>query len=325
MSGSAREIADALRVRQSFLLTSHARPDGDAVGSSMALALALESLGKNVSVVLRDPIPTSYLTFPGVDRIQIVDGVTPAVDAVVFLECSAPDRPGISGIERGFLINIDHHQGNTAYGAVNWFEPSAAACGEQVADIIDELGVSWTKAIASHLYLAISTDTGSFRYGTVSPRTFEICRRIAALGVSTSELSRQIFDSFSIGRVRLTGAMLAAMTLHEGNKLAVLSFDDALLASCGAVSDDTEGLVNLPLGAREVVAVVLFKQQGAGTFRVSLRSKGAVDVRKVAALWKGGGHTNAAGFTATGSLDDLRAEVVRALGEAIAAASGIAV
>jgi phosphoesterase RecJ-like protein len=259
VSGSAREIADALRIRQSFVLTSHARPDGDAVGSSMALALALESFGKQVTVVLRDPVPAPYQSFPGISRILVTDRVTPEVDAIVFLECSAPDRPGITGIDRGFLVNVDHHQGNTAYGNVNWYEPSAAACGEQVADIIDELGVPWTSAIGAYLYLAISTDTGSFRYGPVSARTFETCSRIAALGVSTSDLSRQIFDSFTIGRVRLTGAMLAAMTLHEHNRLAVLSFDDALLASCGAAADDTEGLVNLPLGAREVVAVALFK------------------------------------------------------------------
>jgi phosphoesterase RecJ-like protein len=325
VNGSPREVADALLARQSFVLTSHARPDGDAIGSSMALALALESLGKTVSVVLRDPVPAPYLAFPGIGRIQIVDRLVPAVDAVVFLECSAPDRPGISGIEHGFLINIDHHRGNTAYGSVNWFEPSAAACGEQVAEIIDALGVPWTEDMARYLYLASATDTGSFRYGPVSERTFEICRRIAALGVSTSELARQIFDSFTIGRVRLTGAMLAAMTLHHGNRLATLSFNDELLAACGAASDDTEGLVNLPLGAREVVAVALFKAQGVDTFRVSLRSKGAVDVRHVAALWQGGGHTNAAGFTATGTLETLRDDVVRALGHAIAAADAVPV
>lgn len=283
----------------------------------MALGLALEALGKTVTIVLRDPIPRPYLTFPEIGRIQVVERVTTTADAIVFLECSDRDRPGIEGLDRGMLINIDHHLGNRLYGAVNWFRPTAAACGEQVADVIDALGVTWTRTIAAYLYLAVSTDTGSFRYGPISAETFELCRRVAATGVSTADLSRQIFDSFTIGRVQLTGAMLSAMTLHHDDRVAVLAFDDDLLARCGASVDDTEGLVNLPLGAREVLAVALFKRQASGTYRVSLRSKGAVDVRHVAALWQGGGHTNAAGCTLVGPLEELRAAVVAALGRAV--------
>jgi phosphoesterase RecJ-like protein len=215
------------------------------------------------------------------------------------------------------VINVDHHVGNGLYGTVNWFDPSAAACGELVAGIIDALGVPWTTAMASHLYLAISTDTGSFRFGAISARTFDLCRRIADAGVDTAQLSRQIFDSFSIGRVRLTGALLDAMTLHFDNRLAILYFDAALLASCGATVDDSEGLVNLPLGAREVVAVALIKHQAGDQYRVSVRSKGDVDVRRVAAAWQGGGHTNAAGFSISGSLDSVRAAVVAAMGRSL--------
>jgi phosphoesterase RecJ-like protein len=320
VSGSAREVADALRRRQSFVVTSHARPDGDAIGSSIALALALEGLGKSVEVILRDPIPLPYRVFPATDRVRIVEECDPKVDAVVLLECSDRDRPGIAGLDRGFLVNVDHHLGNAMYGAVNWFDPAAAACGEQVADIIDALNVAWTPAIASHLYLAVSTDTGSFRYGPISARTFELCRRVVEAGVSTTALSRQIFDSFGLGRVKLTGAILNGMTLHHGDRLAVLAFDDALLDACGATIDDTEGLVNLPLGAREVQACVLFKRQDARTFRVSLRSKGSVDVRAVAGRWQGGGHTNAAGCTVEGSIEQLRADVVAAVAAAIDAA-----
>lgn len=317
MTGSARAVAEALLAHQHLILTSHARPDGDAVGSSMALALALESLHKSVTVVLRDPVPTQYATFAGVERIRIATEVGLPRDAVVYLECSDPTRADIGGLGCPVVVNVDHHLGNALYGSVNWYDPSAAACGEQVADVIDALGVTWSRAIAEHLYLAIATDTGSFRYGPVTQRTFDACRRIAATGVSTSDLARQIFDSFTIGRVQLTGAILGAMTLHHGNRLAVLGFDDALLASCGASPDDTEGLVNLPLGAREVVAVALFKRQSDQTCRVSLRSKGAVDVRHVAARWGGGGHVNASGFTISAPPADLRDTVVRAMGEAL--------
>jgi phosphoesterase RecJ-like protein len=314
-------IAAAIRARQTFILTSHARPDGDAVGSTMALALALDQLGKTASVVLRDPVPEPYQVFPDVGRIRLTDRVTEPADAAVLLECSDLARPGIAGLDGYVLINIDHHLGNGMYGAVNWFDEKAAACGELVAAVIDALGVAWTPEIAAHLYLAVSTDTGGFRYGAISAATFEVCRRIAATGVPVAQLSRQIFDSFSIGRVRLTGAILNAMELHHENQLAVLAFDDDVLRRYGASIDDTEGLVNLPLAAREVQAVALFKRQAATTtYRVSLRSKGDVDVRAVAQRWDGGGHRNAAGCTMVGDMAALKSALVPALADAIDAA-----
>lgn len=317
---SPTAIANFLRARQSFILTSHARPDGDAIGSQVALALALEAIGKSVRMVDRDPAPTPYREFPAVERIEIAPEATGEADAVVLLECSDPTRPEVGGLERYPLVNVDHHLGNTMYGAVNWFDPTAAACGEMVAEVIDALGVTWTQDIATHLYLAISTDTGGFRFGPITGRTFEICRRIAETGLDLPTLSRQIFDSYSLGRVRLMGALLSRMQLHCGNRLAVLAYDDALLETHGATVDDTEGLVNVPLGAQEIVAVVLFKAQN-GTLRLSLRSKGNVDVRSVAARWEGGGHRNAAGCTIDGvSLDDAQAQLIDAMAVAIQAA-----
>jgi phosphoesterase RecJ-like protein len=317
VNGSAAAVAAAIRERTSFLLTSHARPDGDAIGSSLALAIALERLGKRTRVVLHDPVPAPYAGFPCVERIEYANDVTTPADAAILLECSDVTRPEVGGLAERFLINVDHHVGNAMYGAVNWFDAGAAACGEMVADIIDALGVTWTREIATHLYLAISTDTGSFRYGPISARTFDVCRRIADTGVDTAALSRQIFDSFSVGRVRVTGAMLDRMELFHGNRLALLSFDDELLERCQATIDDTEGLVNLPLGAREIVAVALLKRQKPGVFRVSLRSKGAVNVRDVVTNWGGGGHVNAAGCTVAGTFEEVRDAMVSAMSTAI--------
>ncbi len=260
-------------------------------------------LGKHVRVINRDPVPAPYRDFPGIDTIEFAHRADGPADAVVLLECSDITRPGLDGLDRSFVVNVDHHLGNGMYGAVNWFDAGAAACAEMVADIIDALGVPWTPEIASHLYLGIATDTGGFRHGPISARTFETCRRIALTGVEPAALSRRIFDSFGIGRVKLTGAMLNQMELLHHGRLALLTFDDALLDACGATIDDTEGLVNVPLGAREVAAVALFKRQADGSVRVSLRSKGNVDVRSVALLWNGGGHTNAAGCTLTGDVD----------------------
>jgi phosphoesterase RecJ-like protein len=317
VTGPVGEVAAAIRDHQSFILTSHARPDGDAVGSQLALAFALDQLGKTCRLVDRDPVPGPYRMFPGADRIEVTDRVRSAGHTVIMLECATPARPEVAGLEDGLIVNIDHHPGNAMYGAVNWFDESAAACGEMVADLIDALGIAWTPDIAAHLYLAIATDTGGFRHGHISARTFEICRRIAATGLEPAALSRQIFDSYGLGRVKLTGALLNAMELYHGNRLALLSFDDELLAACGATVDDTEGLVNLPLGAHDILAVSLFKRQADGTCRVSLRSKGDVDVRMVALQWAGGGHTNASGCTIPGPYETAKSAMVAALGKAL--------
>lgn len=318
---SAAAVAAALRARHSFILTSHARPDGDALGSQMALAFALRALGKEVRLIDRDPMPGPYRDLPGVSGIEYASALSGDADAVVTLECSDVRRPGLAGLEKYFLINIDHHLGNEMYGQVNWFNADAAACTEMVADVIDELGVPWTQEIATHLYLGIATDTGGFRHGPISPRTFDICRRVAETGVDTSRLSRQIFDSFGIGRVKLMGKMLCSMELRHQGRLAVLEFDDALLAECGATADDTEGLVNLPLGANEVTAVALFKPQADGTCRVSLRSKPAVDVRAVATRCGGGGHKNAAGCTVAAPLAVVKRDILAGLEAAIDAST----
>ncbi|MEZ5320087.1 MAG: DHHA1 domain-containing protein, partial [Vicinamibacterales bacterium] len=231
-------------------------------------------------------------------------------------------RPEVAGLDRFPAINIDHHEGNTMYGDVNWFDGTAAACGEMVAEVIDALGVPWTREIAEHLYLAVSTDTGGFRYGPITARTFDICRRIALTGAEPALLSRRIFDNHSIGRVRITGAMLNAMELHHEDRMAVLYFDEALLAATGASIDDTEGLVNIPLSARQVESVALFKRQTPGVYRVSLRSKGPVDVRAVASRWQGGGHRNAAGCTLRGDYEVLKRDMVAAVGAALRDSQG---
>jgi phosphoesterase RecJ-like protein len=283
----------------------------------MAMSLALDALGKRSRVVLKDPVPAPYREFPHLDRIEQTARLEGAADAVIVMECGDLSRPEVAGLDAYYVINVDHHQGNTMYGALNWYEESAAACAELVAEIIDRLGVAWTPAIAAHLYLAISTDTGGLRYGPISARTFDLCRRVAETGIETAALSRQIFDSYSLGRVRIMGALLAAMTLHHDNRVAVLALDDDLLARCGATLDDTEGLVNLPLSANEVVAVALLKRQSSEAFRVSLRSKGAVDVRSVAARWGGGGHYNAAGCSIAGPEAAVRDALVAALSHAL--------
>ena len=291
------ESADEILRRQRFLLTSHARPDGDSIGSQLAMAFALEALGKDVRIVNADPAPDHYQDFPGMERIEIASQVAADVDAVIVMECSDLSRAGVAGLEPHFLINIDHHAGNRLYGAVNWHDESAAACGEMVFDVIRELAVPLSFEIATHIYLAILTDTGSFHHSNITPRTFDICRQTVEAGVNPAAMARRVFDSNSFGKLKLIGALLDSMQLADEGRLAVLYMDDVMLADCGCTNNDTEGLINLPLTAREIQAVVFFKVGPTGDVRVSMRSKYDVDVRSVAGQFGGGGHKNAAGFT----------------------------
>jgi phosphoesterase RecJ-like protein len=301
------QVADAIRHRHRFVVVSHARPDGDAVGSSLAMAYALKHLGKDVRVLSRDSPPPPLLVFPGVPEIEIVTEIGDPADAVIVMECGDVRRPGIEGVERGYVINIDHHPGNVLYGALNWMDLSAAACGEMVFDLVGELGVPLTYEIALHVYIAILTDTGSFHYSNITPRTFDICRLCVEAGVSPSAVARSIFDANNLGRLKLFGAVLNRMHLDATGRIATLSVDKQLTQECGGTYEDTEGLINLPLTVKEILAVVFFKEVGPADWRVSMRSKGDIDINAIAKEFGGGGHKNASGCSAQGELTALQA------------------
>lgn len=309
-------ICEAIRQNHRFLISSHARPDGDSIGSQLAIAYALRELGKDVRLVNSDAAPEHYFDFPGVDQIVIADAVDPAwypYDVEIIMECGDLKRTGVEGLGRAFVVNIDHHLGNTMYGDLNWFDSSASACGELVFELIRELGVPLTFEIATHIYLAILTDTGSFHHSNITPRTFDICRQVAEAGVNPASMARRIFDSNSFGKLKLIGHLLDSMELHAHGRLAVMCLTQDLLDRADSTLNDTEGIINLPLTAREIQAVVFFKALEPDEVRVSMRSKYDVDVRSVAARYGGGGHTNAAGFTIAGHVKDVRGPILEQL------------
>jgi len=313
-----RQIADAIAARHTFVICSHARPDGDAIGSSLAMAFALDHLGKRVTIVSRDPVPAPLLPFPGTGRVVVTERVDETYDAAIVMECSALERTGVAGLDRSLVINIDHHQGNTLYGAVNWFDAGAAACAEMVFDVIVALGVPMTRDIATHLYVGILTDTGSFHYSAISPKTFDIARQLVEAGVDPTSVARTVFDSNTLGRLKLFGAVLSGIEVEHDGRLAVMRVDHAMTAEAGGSYDDTEGLINLPLTVREIRASAFFKELTPREYRVSLRSKGSIDVAAVAKRFGGGGHKNAAGCGVPGSYLEARQTIVDALGPAIA-------
>jgi len=316
-----RRIRDEILARHRFLITSHLKPDGDSIGSQVALAFALRALGKEVRVVNSDPAQPGLLPFPGVSDIEIASQVEGEFDAVIVLECSELGRTGVAGLERFFIINIDHHAGNTMYGAVNWFDAGAAACGEMVFDVIRSLDVPLTKEMAMHVYVAILTDTGSFHFSSLSPRTFDICRQALEAGADPVWIARTVYDNNSIGRIKLSSAILSTLEVDPSGRLATIRLDREMARTTGGSYDDLEGLINEPLTVKSVLAVAFFKEWEPGVYRVSLRSKGEVDVRAVAQEFGGGGHKNAAGCTVTGDLAAVCGRVVPPIQAAIARAA----
>jgi phosphoesterase RecJ-like protein len=310
-------IVDAIRQRQRFVLSSHSRPDGDSIGSQLAMAFALQALGKQAHLVNLDRAPAPLLQFPGVSAIEISDRVSGDYDAAIIMECGDLARTGVAGLDRSYVINIDHHPGNTAYGQLNWFDASAAACGEMVLDLIDALGVPLQLDIATHIYLAILTDTGSFHYSSISPRTFEICRRTLEAGVDPVLVARNVYDSNNMGRLKLFGSVLSAMQLDPTGRIAIVYLDHEMAREAGGTYEDTEGLINLPLTVKEIEAVVFFKQTEGDEYRVSMRSKGEVDIGAIAKQFGGGGHKNAAGCTVRGPIETLQKTFVERIDRAI--------
>jgi bifunctional oligoribonuclease and PAP phosphatase NrnA len=317
-----QQIVDAIRGRRRFVVSSHARPDGDSIGSQLAMAYALRALGKEVRVVNADPAPAPLMVFPGVPAIEIAARVDGEFDAAIIMECGELTRTGVAGLDRSFVINIDHHPGNTRYGRINWFDATAAACGEMVFELVRALGAPLSPEVATHIYLAILTDTGSFHYSSMTPRTFDICRQTLEAGVDPVLVARNVYDSNNMGRLKLFGAVLSAMQIDATGRIAIVYLDHEMAREAGGTYEDTEGLINLPLTVKEIQAVVFFKQIEGDQYRVSMRSKGEIDIGAVAKEFGGGGHKNAAGCTVTGAIDALQKLFVEKIEHAIELQNG---
>jgi bifunctional oligoribonuclease and PAP phosphatase NrnA len=295
-----RELLSTIESGRRFVIASHQRPDGDAVGSAMAMALALVALGKEATVVADAPLPVFLQPFPQVGDIVITNEVTIAYDAAIIMECGDLARTGVKGLDLSLVVNIDHHPGNTGYGAINWIDESAAACGEMVFKLIDALEAPVSKDVATHVYLAVLTDTGSFHFSHISPRTFEVAKRCVEAGADPQWIARTHYDSSSLARIRVFGAVLNAMVIAGDGRVALLHITRKMLTEFGATTDDLEGLINFPLTVKEIEAVALLKEVGDADWRISMRSKGAVDIGAIAKQFGGGGHKNAAGCSTKG-------------------------
>lgn len=323
-----RDLASLLAGGKRFLLTGHRNPDGDSLGSTLALALALSAQGKEARVVMRDGWSSAYDGMPGLASVSVSETLPPdwpgSWDALVVMECPSADRTGWPNMFAGKVVNVDHHPGNDRYGAVNLVELPAAAVGEIVADLLDLLRWPVTPDVATNLWVSLVSDTGSFRYGNTTPKALALGARLVAAGARPAEVNEFLFEAQPLPTLKLEALVLGTLELHGGGRVATVELPKRFLAESGASAEETEGLVNRARGLRGVRAAALLREGEDGEVRCSLRSKGEVDVRAVAARHHGGGHRNAAGCRVPGSIASVKPLVVAALVEATSPGGGAA-
>jgi phosphoesterase RecJ-like protein len=313
----------AIHQGQRFLLSGHANPDGDSVGSAIGLARILRGLGKGAVVWNRDATPEIYRHLPGAQSIHVGEtppaGFPEAFDTVIALECPTLDRTGLEeALGELPVLNIDHHLGNTEYGLQNWVDTAAPSLGEMIHRLSRQLNATLDADTATCLYLTLVTDTGGFRFANATELAFTAAAALVHEGARPQQVSEWLFESRPEGAVRLLGELLGSLQIHAGGRVATALLVPAMFERAGATAADTEGLIDYPRSIAGVEAVGLVRQTGEGQQKVSLRSRGSIDVQKLALQHGGGGHKNAAGYAVGGDPEGVRGAVAEALAAALA-------
>ena len=284
--------------RDRFVLTSHARPDGDAIGSVLACCEILRKMGKQAEVVLNGPVPRVYRLLPFADSVIDAPSINGHYQAAIVLECDSIQRTNLQGLERQFLINIDHHVSGRPFAHLNWIDPSACATAEMIYRLARAANVPICPNVATCLYTAVITDTGSFGFVGTTEHTFALAQELVRAGADPAGIAQSVYFSYPISKMRLLGAALSS--LHRDGDLAWMAVNREQMERFGARDEDCEGLVNYALGIAGVEVAVFFRELADRRWRVSLRSKGVVDVSHVAARFGGGGHFCASGCALDG-------------------------
>ena len=311
------QVVELIENKNNFAITTHVRPDGDGVGSSLGLCWLLRSLGKQAEVLVRDGVPVAYRNLPGADEIREIAEIDREYDAVFVIECSDIDRPCIKGLEKQFTVNIDHHATSEHFGTINWIDATASAVGEMIYNLCKAIGGRVTKEIAECVYLALVTDTGSFHFPNTTDRTLKVASELVKVGVKPARISEAVYNSYPWSRIELMRQVLNTVRRDATGRVAWMRQTLEMRKTAEMTDGDNNGFVNIPLAAKEVVASVYMREVEPNFYRVSLRSKGSVNVARVAEQFGGGGHKNAAGCRAEGDWDECEREIVAALIKAV--------
>jgi bifunctional oligoribonuclease and PAP phosphatase NrnA len=317
------QVVELIEAKRRFAITSHIRPDGDSLGSSLGLYWLLRALEKEVDVIMRDPVPHAYQQLPGAQEVRVTPSVDASYNAVFVIECSDITRPGLIDLDKQFVVNIDHHSTTALFGTINWIDSTASAVGEMIYNLCKATGVRVTKEIAECVYTALITDTGSFHYSNTTERTFKVASELVRTGVKPAKTAEAVFASYPWSRIELMGAVLSTARRDESGQVACMRQSLEMQHQAQASDEDADGFVNYPLTVGEVEAVAMLKECEPGVYRTSLRSKGDVNVAKVAEQFGGGGHRNAAGCTLRGTWVETETVIMGLLQDAVKRANGL--
>jgi bifunctional oligoribonuclease and PAP phosphatase NrnA len=317
MQNSLAEIAAVFRSRNNFVVMSHARPDGDALGCTIATTLCLRQLGKEVTAWNEDGVPDKFRYLPGAEIVNRPPAEAQRFDVAIVLDNAMKNRAGkaVQAVAHADLwINIDHHVTNEGYGDLQYIDATSPATGQILFELFRGQELPLTYAMADNLFVAISTDTGSFQYPNSTARTFEIGAELIRAGVNVGALSQKMYESYPRRRLELLSALLNVLRFTSQDRVASFALSAETARKLGIQPDDTEGLIDYIRSIEGVVAAAFFEEMGDGRVRVSLRSKSPkINVSKVCGRFGGGGHTLAAGARVSGSLAEVQEKVLQAI------------
>lgn len=319
MRNDLEAICRLFREKNRFLIACHENPEGDAIGSELALALALRKMGKTATVLNSDPVPGNLTFLPGADTVTYAADGSP-YDVAVVVDCGSPERTGRVRDELRkcpIVVDIDHHSTHEAQGDYCLVDPGAPATGILVHRILAALSLAIDRDIAVNIYVAILTDTGSFRYSNATPEAYYIAGDMVRIGVDPWEVAEKVYETQTAARLGLLGRVLGSLELAAGGRVAAVTTFRKDLRDFAATKDHLEGVINYPRSIAGVEVAAAFREEDHGAFRVSLRSKGRVDVSAIASAFGGGGHRNAAGCTVPGTLDEVKKRIFGMLENAL--------
>lgn len=313
-------VEDIVRVINShhrFLLTSHIHPDGDAIGSLLAMGFLLEHLGKEPILFTEDPVPAVYLSLPGVEKITHDLPALSTIEACFALDCGDSKRMGRLATQltkvKPFVV-IDHHLNYRTFADISWVSPESSAVGEMIYHLVRATGTDISYEIAVNLYVAIFTDTGSFRYASTSPQAMRIAAEMIDIGVRPSRISQMIYEHYSLNRLRLLSEVLTTLKTYFEGRVGLIRVSRDMLMSTHTSLADTEDFVNYPRSIAGVQLAAFIKEIENDAVSVSLRSRGDINAAHLAEKFGGGGHSKAAGFKRSGDCETVEQELLSEIG-----------
>jgi bifunctional oligoribonuclease and PAP phosphatase NrnA len=313
-------ILEGIQPHQTFCIVGHIRPDGDCVGSQLALALALRNEGRKVTVWNQDPMPQKY-AFLDPDQLFQAPKSGKQFDCVIATDAASLERVGATAdciAQRQLLVNIDHHASNTRFGDINWVSAREASSGELIYKLLKAARWPVTRPIADCLFTAVSTDTGSFQYPTTTPGTYHVAGELVRRGANLEKICDEVYQSYPLSRARLLKHIYSSFKLTHGNQIAYFWLRQSDFARAGADTDETEGLIDHIRAIAPVVVACVFEELEPGVTRISLRSKSQdINVSQIAAQFGGGGHVAAAGARLQGTPQATQRQVLTAVKKAL--------